>query len=566
MRSIKIITIFLSFFFLFNAQAQKNNKKVLLKIDGKKTTVDTFLKSYHKNNAHTTEAKALSIAEYLDLYINYQLKVIEAKSLMLDTISQLKLELNGYVKALAEPYFIDKQKDDSLIAEAFNRLQIDVRVSQILVGCDENASPADTLRAYQKIIELRKKALAGEDFGFLASKLSDDLSARDQKNDDGQIIRKGNGGDLGYFSAFDMVYPFETAAYETPVGKISEPIRTRFGYHIIKPTDHHPAMGKVTVAQIFIAEPHPSKETRKDKIFEIYKKLSEGADFEKLVLEYSEDQSTKLKKGVLPTYGANDIVSEFYQAIFSINTPGEYSKPFKTQKGWHIIKLIESNKPGSFNNEKSSLIYKIKNDKRNELSKVNRFEFIKRKIGFKSLNTTQDELFELIDSDFLQEKSQFNKTTKLNGKLFKINKHYVKQSEFAQFILDHQPKDNILDKESYQNLYDKFVNEACEKYFYENIEYTFPDFKNTLDEYWDGILLFELSNTKVWQKSIKDENGLKAFFNSNHDKYGHSNLNEIKGTVIADYQNQLENEWIKNLRTKYLVKVNKKILSQLINE
>ncbi len=566
MRLIKIITILISFFFLFNAEAQIQNKKILLKINGEKTTVDTFLKSYHKNYKQDSKTKATTISEYLDLYINYRLKVIEAKTLMLDTISRLKLELDGYVKALAEPYFIDKQKYDALIDEAFRRLLIDVRASHILIRCDENANPVDTLQAYQKIVELRKRAMAGEDFGLLASKLSDDLSARDQINSVGRIIKKGNAGDLGFFSVFDMVYPFENATYETPIGEISEPIRTRFGYHIIKPIDHHQAMGKATVAHIFLAESNPSMETQKNKIFEVFNKLKEGVAFEKLVQEYSEDQLSKIKNGVLPTYVANEIVPEFYLAIFSLNTPGEYSKPFKTEKGWHIIKLLELNKPGNFNEEKASLINKIKKDKRDEISQVDRFEFIKQKIGFYSSNTANDELFTIIASEFSKGKRQADKTKKLNGKLFRIGKQGIKQYEFAQFIFDRQPNDSELNKESYQIFYDKFVNETCEKYFYENIANIFPVLKNTLDEYWDGILLFEVSNIKVWKKSVKDEDGLNAFFKSNPTKYSNSNLNEIKGTVIADYQNQLEKNWVKNLRTNHLIKINEKTLSKIINE
>ena len=567
MRSIRVIAIFISFFFLFNAEAQKRNKQILLKIEGEKTTADDFMRFYNKSYNDSSGSQQTSIKEYLDLYINYRLKVLEAKSLRMDTISQLKDEFDGYSKKLAEPYFFDKKTNEYLINEAYQRLLKDVRVSHILVGCNENANPADTLKAYQKIIELRQKALKGEDFNQLAKIFSEDLSARDQTNNTGQIIKEGNVGDLGYFSIFDMVYPFENEAYNIPLGKISQPIRTRFGYHILKPTDRHEALGKVTVAHIFLASPKssPSENNQKNKIFEIYKKLQSGSNFEKLVVDYSEDLTSKTNNGILPTFGANEIVPEFYLAIFTINAVGGYSSPIKTPYGWHIIKLIEQNKPGSFADERTSLLNKIKNDKRSELSKMNRLEFIKETNGFKTFAKAKDELFQVMDSTLLNGDWDIEKAKGLNHKLFKIGKQFATQQNFAQFIKNQQKKSSTLNLESqYQNLYHNFVNKVCEAYFYDYIKKTDPEFRDIIKEYSEGVLLFELMNEKVWGKSMNDETALTAYFKLHQSKYPKAELNEIKGIVISDYQKQLEEDWIKELRTKYSVKINKHVLSQIL--
>lgn len=569
MRLIKIIAIFISFFFLLNAEAQKYNNKILLRINREKTTVGDFLKSYHKNQAHGIDSISITITEYLDLYINFRLKVIEAKSLRMDTISRLEKELNGYFKQLAEPYLTDKETDETLLKEAYERLKIDIRASHILIRCEKNASPDNTLKAYNKILDLRRRAMNGEDFNQLASRYSDDLSARDQKNSKRQIIKKGNGGDLGYFTVFDMVYPFETAAYKTQIGEISQPIRTRFGYHILKPTDRHEAIGDVKVAHLFLANQKTSfyKRKLKEKISLIENRLKDGESFEELVLEFSEDYSTKPKGGVLPVFGANKMEATFYLAIFEIDSNIGYTGPINTSKGWHFIKFVERVKPGNFIDEKYSLLKRIKNDSRWEISKAKAIERIKQTNNYIVFEEAKENLFKMVDSSLTQGKWEYVDDALLKDNLFKIGEQFVTQAEFAHYIIKHQKEIQSLTLSKYfQNLYNNFVNKVCENYFFENIETIYPEFKSIMDEYRDGTLLFELTNLLVWQKSMNDETGLQTFFKKNKTKYGDSKFEEIKGIVISDYQNQLEQNLLKELKSKYSVVINKRILSQLVNE
>lgn len=569
MRLIKIIAICTSFFFLLNAEAQKPINKVLLKINREKTTVDDFLTSYNKNRSQQADLKSESIRNYLDLYINYRLKVIEAKALKMDTIGKLKNELHGYFKKLTDPYLIDKQIQEAQLHEAYQRSKLDVRASHILVKCRENASNEDSLKAYHRILEIKQMALDGKDFNELAKTHSDDLSARDQTDNRGKIIKKGNAGDLGYFTVFDMVYPFETAAYETPLGEIREPIRTRFGYHLLKPTDKHEAIGKVKVAHIFLSNQAKdnSEKNQGDKIFQIYQMLQKGSNFEKLAEQFSQDLNTRLKKGVLPVFGANDMVPAFYLSIFTIDSINGFSKPVKTPYGWHIIKLLERKNPGSFEEEMARLKVKIERDKRSKAAYLSYFEIVKKTAGIKKFDQAKNELFEQINSDLLKSTWQPKKDLKLNKLILKINKQNFTQEDFMKFIIANQQNKNAFSVLTFfEDLYANFVNKACEDYFYQNIEVFHPELKSLMDEYRDGILLFELSNQKVWEPSMNNEEGLKAYFQKHRHIYGDTELNEIKGIVISDYQDQLEQKWIKELRKKYPVKINKKILSKIINE
>ncbi|MBU1012994.1 MAG: peptidylprolyl isomerase [Bacteroidetes bacterium] len=567
MKTIRLIAILFSFFFLLNVQAQKRNKQVLLKIDDNEITVDEFLKAYNKSNNNNIDYPTTTINDYLDLYINYRLKVIEAKSLKMDTISRLKEELDGYAKKLAEPYLFDQKINNDLLNEAYQRLLIDVRVSHILIACAENANPSDTLKAYQKIIDLKKRAINNESFEQLAAQYSDDLSARDQTDDKGRIIKKGNAGDLGYFSVFDMVYPFENAAYGTSLGSVSDPIRTRFGYHLVKTTDRHEALGNVSVAHLFLANNTTinDQNSQKDKIFEIYKRLNQGENFEKLVFDYSEDRTTKTNKGILPTLGANQMVPSFYLAIFSIDNIGGYSEPIQTPYGWHIIKLIERNRYGSFEDEKNVLTNELIKDSRSQISKTAKLNRFKNELGIKLFSKAKDELFSVIDSSILNGNWDLSRAKGFNQNLLKIGKQYKTQFDFAEYINNNQvnnssPNLMLL----YDKLYHDFVNMVCEQYFYDHLTDTQPEYSEIMEEYRNGVLLFELMEEKIWKKSMSDEKELNEFFNQNQLKYSDSEFKEVKGLVISDYQRYLEDNWIKELKNKYSISINKKALSPIL--
>ena len=567
MRSIKIIAILVSFFFLLNAQAQKRNKKVLLKIDHEKIRLDEFLNAYHKSNNNLAAATTTSIEDYLDLYINFRLKVKDAKDLKIDTISSLKDELEGYKKQLAKPYFFDQTTNDLLVKEAYERLLIDVRASHLLVNCPADANPSDTLKAYEKIIAFKAQIQKGEDFQHIATQFSDDLSARNQTDNQNNIIRKGNGGDLGFFTVFDMVYSFENAAYGLPIGSISDPIRTRFGYHLIKITDRHQAIGEIELAQIFLRD-HYANRTKKEaekKIFEIYSKLKSGEDFEKMVMDYSEDQSSKSKNGLLPSFKANDLIPEFYLAIFDIENMGAFSKPIKTSLGWHIIKLIEHKKPKAFEDEKSVLEGKVKKDLRSELSKKAKLSQIKKDYRIKAFTRAKEILFSSMDSTLLKGNWNIEKAKDLNLKLIGIGENIFTQTDFTNYIYKNQQAQNDLTLSSYyEYLYEGFVSSAYETSFYNDLEKKDSEFKSIMNEYRDGLLLFELTERKVWKKSMNDINGLMSYYQNNKGNYGENDFNNIKGVVISDYQNHLEKVWIEELKSKYSIVINNKVLSQIL--
>ncbi|MDL2308400.1 peptidylprolyl isomerase, partial [Bacteroidales bacterium OttesenSCG-928-C03] len=336
----KLFSVLLLAFFVcsstfLNAQYQEN--ALLLKIGDDVITLGEFLNSYQKNN-NLADAKNEDLEEYLDLYINFLLKVKEGKTLQIDTAKAFAMELEAYKNQSAQQYLIDKDVSDKIVDEAIERMRYNIRASHILIECDPGASPADTAKAYNKALDIRKKIVNKEyTFNDAAIKYSEDRSVRDIIDPSTGRKQYGNKGDLGYFSAFNLIYPFETAAYNTPVGEISMPVRTQFGYHLIYVQDRIPGVALITVSQIFIADELGAEgkmsAATEEKLKAIERKLREGAAFGQLVQEYSEDEASKENNGQLQPFPPNRRTGDFVKTALNLK-PGEISKPVSSTLGW----------------------------------------------------------------------------------------------------------------------------------------------------------------------------------------------------------------------------------------
>jgi peptidyl-prolyl cis-trans isomerase SurA len=507
---------------LFTQVWSQNNDQVLMNIAGENVTKSEFLGVYQKNNTKGEVIDQKSLDEYLDLFINFKLKVKEAEVLGLDTVKSFRDELGGYRKQLAQPYLIDEDANKALLDEAYARKGEDIRASHILIRVDKNAAPADTMAAFNKVMKIKKRLLKGEDFGKLAAELSDDESAKD-RTQDGRTI-KGNKGDLGYFTVFDMVYPFETGAYTTKLGEVSQPVRSEFGYHLIKVTDRKPAMGKVQIAHILFLYPKDAKTADsaalKPKADSAYQKLLKGDEFGIVVKEFSDDKGTSDKGGVLPWFGVNRMVPEFIAQIAKLKKPGDYTAPFQTSFGWHIIKLIEQKPIGSFDENKADLKQKLTKNDRSVKSEESFVSKVKKEYTFIEDLKARDEFYTIVTDSIFKGKWKASQASQLTKNLFTIGKATYTQPDFAKYIESKQKNIPVQTIASYVNsTYHTFVNEKCMAYEDSQLENKYPDFKALMREYHDGILLFDLTDQKVWTKAIKDTTGLKDFYEKNKNNY-----------------------------------------------
>lgn len=509
---ISVVLAFLAFTGLVKAQQQANDP-VLMTIGGKPVTKSEFLAIYNKNNNSkeaATDKKGLN--EYVDLFVNFKLKVREAEEMGLDTSAAFKNELEGYRKQLAQPYLTDNEVNEKLLKEAYERLQTDVRASHILVKVDQNALPKDTLEAYNKAIAIRNRILKGESFDAVAKQVSDDPSAKD------------NGGDLGYFTALQMVYPFENAAFNTKIGEISQPVRTRFGYHIIKVVDKRPAQGQVLVSHIMVKlskdAPEEEKQKAKAKIDEIYQKVKAGEDFAELAKQFSDDKGSAKKGGELPMFGTGRMVMEFEKAAFALKNNGDVSEPIQSQYGWHIIKRLDKKELAPFEEMKNELKAKISKDTRSQMGRESFIAKLQKEYKFTENLKARDEFYKVMDSTIFEGKWTADKAKKLNKTLFTLGDKTFTQQDFAKYIESHQARRAKTNTQAVVNdLYKQFKDESIIAYEESRLEQKYPEFRALMQEYRDGILLFELTDRKVWSKAVKDSAGLQEFYEKNKENF-----------------------------------------------
>lgn len=482
--------ILLAVFNIFHGVAQKD--PVLFTLDGNNVYNSEFSEIYEKNLSIVQDESQKDIDSYLELYVNYRLKLQQAYDLKMDTVPSYIKEFNKYKNQLIEPYMNDDNKEKDLIKEAYQRMQKEINANHILVRVAKSATPKDTLRAYNAVLDARKQILAGASFESVARKVSEDPSA------------KNNGGNLGYFTVFQMVYPFETVAYTTPKGEVSMPFKSKFGFHIIQVNDIRDAQGEVKVAHIMLKD---DTEESREKINNIKNQLNEGGDFEALAKSYSTDLATSMKGGVLPKFTSNKMVKEFSDAAFTLTEIGEISIPFKTRYGWHIVKLIERFPIGSFEDMKAEIEKKVK---RGQRAKIIGRSVIDRLLKEYKI-TTDESLVQLFTSPTWRNSKS---NPELNKTILSIEGKQIKADAFSDFLGDKfNPKRKI--KEAFQ----EFKEAEVLNYYKEDLPNKFPELSQTLREYREGLLLFDLMKVKIWDEAEKDSIGLVNFFNNNRDKY-----------------------------------------------
>ena len=510
MRSLVVAAFFLISSLIYS---QSNKKQVLFTIDSKPFYTDEFVRVYNKNLDLVKDESQKDIDQYLELFLGYKLKVTKAYKMGLQNGDQYKNELASYRSQLAKNYTTDSKVTKELTQEAFQRLQKEINASHLLILCDENAAPADTLVAYNKINEIRTKIVAGADFEAMAQAESQDPSAKDNK------------GNLGYFSAFRMVYPFETAAFATDKGQVSKITRTKFGYHLIKVNNIRDNRGELTVAHIMILnnKDNPEDVKPKNTIEDIYKKLNQGERFEDLAKQFSEDKSSSDKGGVLNRFGSGQLSSdEFENVAFELTKENPISKPFKSQYGWHIVKLLNKYPIKTFDESKIDIESKVSKDERSRLITNSLTKKLRAKYAIKTNNKLLSFVSSQITPAFYEGKQEMPADVKpFDGTLFNIEKSAVNGTSFLNYIINQQ-KTNIKTKPIATLatvLYEKFVDEKLTTYYNDNLEKEFPEFSGIIDEYRDGLLLFDLMEKEIWQRSKTDTVGLKKFYETKKDNY-----------------------------------------------
>jgi len=494
-------TLFLLLIFSFSLLTvfAQNDEKILLTIGDTQVSKAEFERIYKKNNSNLyNEADKKSPKEYLDLFINFKLKVIEAERLQMDTNFAFVNELAGYRKELAAPYLTDVKFNENMVREIHERMKKEVNASHILFRVQENASEEEEQAVLEKVEKVRQEILDGMDFKQAALKYSQDPSV------------KSNKGNLNYFTAFQMVTPFENAAFSTPIGEISKPVRSSFGYHLIQVHDLRKNRGEVKVAHIMKMFPKGISENGKNQLKEeidsVYNLLKNGADFAEMARNFSDDKRSGQQGGEMPWFSSGRMIPEFAEPAFALEKAGDITKPVETQFGYHIIKKLDHRPVKSFEEARAEIENRIKKDPaRSDSGKKAFIDKLKKEYNYTQQIQHIDKLKEMAVSEELEDTGMT---------LFTFD-----NKEFNLTQLDSFVQNKELTPGTYFDVFNDWVNEEITNLEDARLEEKYPDFRYLMREYHDGILLFNISEEKIWNFAMEDSTGLEQFYNQNKDKY-----------------------------------------------
>lgn len=504
-RSLQLLLFTLS----FQTFAQQPTD-VLVTINDSIYQVADFERLYNKNIDIIVDESQKDIDTYFNLYTLYKLRLQHAYSLGIHQSDQLTLDYNKFRNELAQKYFINEKVINSLVEEAIERSNFEINASHILIAVDELAQPQDTLKAYNKALQIRNEILNGLPFETAVEKYSNDLSA------------KSNNGNLGYFSVFRMVYPFETAAYKTKVGDISLPIRSTYGYHIVKVNNKRPSPKPKKIAHILVETNDINDQQASSKINEIYKRLEVGDPFHDVAFHFSDDKSTRANGGNLGLYTEGFVnINGISDVLYALNFKGAYSKPFFSQYGWHIVAVTDIMDRPTPEKLRHQFLSKIKTDDRSTMLEKELSVYLKNlyhfKVNYKNLDTTTT----LLDRENM------------------MNDPVVEQTEQTKKIVATYANHNITVKNILEHIYssakqyaflktnEAIVKTAMEDYSFQklkeeydqNLESLFPEFASTLKEYKEGIILFDLLEHEIWNKTATDTVAMRSYYQANKHRY-----------------------------------------------
>ena len=540
--------IFLLIFLIpFVCFTQINSSDILFTIEDDAVTTKEFLRVYNKNLDLITDNSQKDIDNYLQLYIDYKLKVLEAYEKEYDKKESYISELNKYSAQLAANYLFDKNSQDSLLIEAYERTANEIKASHILIRIEEQ--DLDTLEVYNKLISYR------EDF---------------QKHDLAYLIKKYHDGknifveDLGYFSAFKMIYSFESKAYNTKVGDVSMPFRTRFGFHVLKVEDRRESLGEVTVGHVMLLKKNKDSQS---KINSLYDSIIIGNNFESFAKKYSDDKNTSNVGGRLKPFTSGQLNSlPFEKAAFNLEEINQISKPVETKFGWHILKLYSKSKLSSFKEMESSLLKKVKNNSR---SSIISNSFYRKLLNKYDLDYENDLTYFIDQLNGHNSNNVWKIPVTINKQkiLIKINNTVLNYLDFANYIVDTSLS-NDSNYNSVTDLYKNFINQSVMNYYKSNLLTESMEYRYIYNEYKEGLMLFDLMQNEVWNKAKEDTLGLKNYYNENKNLIKNSEImfdlnKEISAEVITKYQVLFEQNWIRSLREKKVIFVNKKVLKKI---
>lgn len=565
----------------FSSSNCSRANKTLADLGNEKITLGEFEKQYLKTVGSIDSARNKSMddkREFLNLYINFRLKVKDARERGLLNNPDIQKDVAEYKKNYSPTYLVDKEIVETEVKNLYDRRKDEVRASHILLNLPENSPPQDSIAAYQKADSIIQRLDKGEDFGALALEYSQDRTV------------KMNNGDLYYFTGGMTVPEFEDAVYDLKVGNFSKkPVRTMFGLHIVKLTDRKPRIEAVKIGHILIQDKRDSLGNTIDsaatyqRALDVYNKAKNGESFEALVDQFTEDPGSKNMKGDLGFVERRRLAQPIDSAAFIIKV-GDIAGPIRSPYGWHIVRKTDEKKVGSFEKEFESMKNEYKKTKKYKDDYAKYVETLKGKYDFKILN----EGLSLLKSKFdtLKTISDYNLDSLFNPqeketvlatysdgrvKVADFINHMVTNRDFSRMALTDQTLLAIINSSSENPILNKRASDA-------NVEKDEEYLANVTD-YENGLLVFRIDQDELWSKVKLSDADLMSYYESNKSKYSKTDsagkqifnpFDEVKAQISNELQQlkykDSEKAYLDSLREKYPVKIYEEVLAETFKD
>ncbi|MCX6293854.1 MAG: peptidylprolyl isomerase [Sphingobacteriales bacterium] len=510
-----------------------------------------FLKAYNKNKPATDNTREKSVKEYVDLYANFKMKVMEALELRLDTAEQFKSDVDNFRKQIIENYLSDEKTFNALTDEAYTRSLSDLHVVRYSVTIDENTSPEDSMAKYNAI-----KAISEQLKKMPNSRVN---------NSESPLV---DYSDMGFLTVFSLPYVYENIVYGLKPGETSSPYRAKKAWHVFSVIEKRKSVGKWKIAQILFSTPENADESimqvLKAKADSVYTILSHGADFSNVAKFVSDDKLTYLNGGELPEFGTGKYDNVFESEAIRLYKDGDISEPFQTSFGIHILKRL-SQTPAPSTKTDDNWLYDIKQklqqDDRIKIAKDKFAKDIITKIGFKLTNAVKaEDLYNFADSVMFDFEIPDAPATKPISKKVLINftKGNATGEDWLNFVRDYKGNPDLYKMETNAMLWEKFKTYASLNYYKNNLEFYNADFAYQMQEFKEGNLLFEIMEKNVWSKASSDSVGLRAYYNAHKNQYIWSKSADvlIMNAVSDDIAKAAKESIQSGVNWKELVEVN----------
>lgn len=532
MKKLFAIVAFVALLLPMAGKAQQD--PVIFEINGQKILKSEFMKEFLRSQGKSekdaptpcTYEKRQALEEYVDLFVNYRAKLVDAYAKGLDTMSALTAELKQYRDELAAPYLIDSATMENILREAYERNHYAVNAAHILIKVGAGDKAEDTLKAYNKAMEYYQRAMAGEDFTRLAQQSINDQT----RHFAGEEVRLDpNAGELGCFTVFDMVYPFENAAYTIEPGTVSKPVRSRWGYHVIKVHSRVPYYGTAKVAHIWVRDDmNPGRAEARIKM--AYEGLEHGSSFAEMARQHSDDMNTNQAGGVLGELELRQMPPDYVAEISKGLKVGEYSKPFKTKFGWHIIQLISKEEIPPYEDMVSLYKQRLSRDQRSKdprevyaANAKNRYNFVdytkspvlnKKGKPTKVMQASLEQLISQLTDSVFYKCWTFDSTLITDKRpIFRLAGKEYTLVDLGRYIESKQTKEYKYDLPMYAEYrFQDFTKDVAISYADAHLEEENPEFAALVEEYRHGMMIFAYNEQMVWGKAIKDSIGFANFY------------------------------------------------------